>query len=170
MTHLGEMMEIKINKLQAELDMNKDEQQKFFEIGKKRNDNYMNLNNSFYTHQTFQTEQLTKFKNEVNNSLVAQDQKLKQIHQYKRQIDLAIDAAKAQMNEKWESCTSEILEKLEVQELRFQKIEMDHLKVEEFMKKFTTFQVKVNEVCRQLDSTKQLPKFIERTIPSMIHF
>jgi len=42
--------------------------------------------------------------------------------------------------------------------------------VQDFMKKFTEFQIKVEAVIRQLDSTKEIPKFLERSIPSLIHF
>ena len=62
-----------------------------------------------------------------------------------------VDVARAELTEKWDTCTQEILEKLKVQELRMQEIEMDHVKVTEFMKKFSEFQIKVNGVIRLLD-------------------
>ena len=43
------------------------------------------------------------------------------------------------MTEKWDTCTNQILRKLAIQESRMQSIEMNHMKVEDFMKKFTEF-------------------------------
>ena len=51
-----------------------------------------------------------------------------------------------------------------------QDIEMDHVKVTEFMKKFSEFQIKVNGVIRVLDQSKELPKQLENSIPLMVHF
>ena len=81
-----------------------------------------------------------------------------------------VDVARAEMSEKWDTCTQEILEKLKVQEVRMQDIEMDHVKVTEFMKKFSEFQIKVNGVIRVLDQSKELPKQLENSIPLMVHF
>ena len=73
------------------------------------------------------------------------------------------------MSEKWETCTKEILEKLEVSEDRMQDIEMRHLDVINFAKKFTGFQQKVDSVIRQLDSGKETPRIIERGLPLLMH-
>ena len=44
------------------------------------------------------------------------------------------------------------------------------MKVVDFMKKFTEFQVKVNGVIRTLDASKELPKTLENSIPLLVHF
>ena len=49
-------------------------------------------------------------------------------------------------------------------------IEVNHLTLIEFEKKFKTFQVKVYEVARVLDKDREVPKIIEQTVPMMIHF
>ena len=74
------------------------------------------------------------------------------------------------MKHEWEICTKEILDKLEVQENRMQEIEVRHLAIKEFQKKFTEFQVKVYDVVHKLDTVKDLPKFLERSLPLLIHF
>lgn len=74
------------------------------------------------------------------------------------------------MTAKWEQCTQEILEKLEVQEIRMQEIEMQHLKLLEFQKKFIEFQTKVAEMMRKIESFKEVPKLIESRLPLLIHF
>ena len=54
-----------------------------------------------------------------------------------------IDNHKEEMIAKWTQCSEEILDKLKVQELRMQEIEMAHLKVMEFQKQFVDFKITV---------------------------
>ena len=85
---------------------------------------------------------------EINNILVQQDAKLKKIHSFKDQLVIQIDKHREEMIAKWAQCTEEIMEKLKVQELRMQEIEMAHLKVMEFMKQFVEFKVTVSTCMR----------------------
>lgn len=50
-----------------------------------------------------------------------------------------------------------------------QDIEIRHLAVLEFQKKFSEFQIKVFEVIELLDTVKDIPRFVERTIPVLTH-
>ena len=83
MTNMQEALDIKCTQIKAELDETKKELQKHFEISQKRNENYLDLNVQFQKATDETTAILTKFKKETNNSLVAQDLKLKIITQYK---------------------------------------------------------------------------------------
>ena len=82
---------------------------------------------------------MTKFKKEVNDKLVKQDSRLKVIAQYKDALKTQIDVHREEIAQKWEECTKEILKKLEVTENRMQEIEIRHLQVVDFTKKFTEF-------------------------------
>ena len=108
-------------------------------------------------------------KNEVNDELVKHDQKLKKMHFYKEQLAQQIDKHRIEMKSEWNICTEEILDKLQVQENRMQDIEIRHLAVLEFQKKFSEFQIKVFEVIELLDTVKDIPRFVERTIPVLTH-
>lgn len=66
------------------------------------------------------------------------------------------------MTAKWDECVKNILDKLEVSEERMQNIEMDHLRVMDFEKKFIFFEKKFNQMTKLLDNMAELPKFIER--------
>ena len=163
-------LQVKLDKLDAELEENKKEQKKFFTISAKRNELYLQLQEQMHKHEHETAEKLGKFRKEVNDKLIAQDARLKVTSQYKDALHTQVEAYRAQMTEKWEKCTEEILEKLEVSETRMQDIEVQHLKVQEFAKKFTEFQVKVENVTRQLDAGKELPRVIERSLPILMHF
>ena len=66
------------------------------------------------------------------------------------------------MTKHWDVCTKNILDKLEVTEERMQTIEIDHLRVMDFEKKFKLFEKKFNQMTKLLDNMAELPKFIER--------
>ena len=66
------------------------------------------------------------------------------------------------MTARWDKCTKEILDKLQVSEERMQDIEMRHNAVVEFQKKFAAFQTKVMEAIRLLDTVKDMPTVVER--------
>ena len=51
-----------------------------------------------------------------------------------------------------------------------QEIEMKHLELLKFEKRFKAFQSKVHEVNRALEKDRDVPKVIESAVPLMIHF
>jgi len=51
-----------------------------------------------------------------------------------------------------------------------QEIEMKHKKLIEFEKRFSEFQKKFAETNRLMDNLKDIPRFIERSMPLYIHF
>ena len=83
---LSEAIDTKVDKLHALLNQNMEEQQKFFEISFKRNKNYLDISSQFHVHTNEVGEILKKYKNEFNNALISQDNKLKHVHTYKEQL------------------------------------------------------------------------------------
>lgn len=51
-----------------------------------------------------------------------------------------------------------------------QEIEMRHLDVIAFQRRFTEFQVKFTDTINLFESLKELPKAVERAVPMLIHF
>lgn len=99
-----------------------------------------------------------------------QDSKLKQTFKLKETLSTQVDTFKKEMVTEWQKQSNLILEKLEVQELRMQEIEIRHLDILAFQKKFTEFQIKFAETLNVMENFKDLPKIVERTIPMLTHF
>ena len=51
-----------------------------------------------------------------------------------------------------------------------QEIEIAHLKVIEFQKKFVDFQVRLSECMKRIETLKYIPQMVERDIPLLVHF
>lgn len=143
MLAMSDKLDVKLIKLEHDLETNKEEQQKFFDISFKRNENYIKLGGQFHEHRMSTAELFKHQRNEINDQLVKHDAKLKKMHFYKEQLAQQIDNHRVEMKSEWHICTQEILDKLEVQENRMQEIEIRHLAVLEFQKKFSEFQIKV---------------------------
>ena len=73
MGNMGEQLDIKYAKMEEELELNKREMTKHFEISHARNENYLDLNDRFHKATQETTTILTKFKTETQNTLVEQD-------------------------------------------------------------------------------------------------
>lgn len=81
--------------------MNKAEQQQFFQISQKRNENYMDIRDSFHKSVQQTNEALANYKQEINSTVMQQDAKLIQVSHYKRQLKEQIDVARSEMGDKW---------------------------------------------------------------------
>ena len=146
--NMDDIIDYKVVKVAKQQELQQREHNELFEIQEKRNERVLALYEQFSTHQTEVNDQLSGFKNEINLKLVNQDAKLKHVHEYKTAMQLAVDTAKGQMSELWTKCTEEIMDKLEVQEMRMQQIEMRHMKLIDFEKRFVEFQKKFAETGR----------------------
>ena len=67
---MNSVLDAKTHKIQSELNLQRDEQQKFFEISYTRNQAYMHLNQNFEDHKNETVDQIAKFKTDVNQKLV----------------------------------------------------------------------------------------------------
>ena len=70
MANMGEQLDIKYARIQEELEHNKFEIKKQFEISSERNENYLDLNERFHKATQETTAILTKFKTDTQNTLV----------------------------------------------------------------------------------------------------
>lgn len=63
-----------------------------------------------------------------------------------------------------------LMEKLNVNELRMQSIEVKHRQLLKFEAEFKQFKESFNRSMKVVETFREIPKIIERTIPMVTHF
>ena len=101
---------------------------------------------------------------------MGQDHKLKQISQYKNQLQTQIDTARRELTDVWDKSLHECLKKLEVSELRMQNIEIEAAELQKFFREFKGFKTKFEGTVRVMEQLQELPRVVERQMPMLTHF
>ena len=109
--------------------------QEYKEYVEKCESKYMKYDGLDDKYEDFTIKMMKNFKdfeNEVNKKLITQEALVKKTFAFKAQIQHQIDAARSSMTKHWDTCSNMLIEKLNVNELRMQNIEVKHRQLMKF--------------------------------------